>query len=137
MDHSSTSTDLSAAAVRAVGPGPIQLLLSSAAGILGEPVLHAMAGPGIHRTTVLRRGEDDGRIAEPGPSGGAQTSAAVAPGNGIDGGLRQTSIESQSIGAQALSLSVKGRGHRAPQSGLEHRYHLHSLARRVCLLGCD
>src|SRR2546430_2516621 len=117
MGNPSTSPVIGPAAVRAAGPGSIHLLLSSAAGIRGESVLHAMAGPRIHRPTVLRSGEDDGRVAKPRPSRRAQTGATAAPGDGIDGGLCQATIEPQSIGTQAFSLSVEGRVHRAPQSG--------------------
>ena len=39
--------------------------------------------------------------------------------------------------AQALSVPVKGLGYYPPQSGVEYRHHLYSVAARLCVPGCD
>src|ERR1019366_2888103 len=137
MDYSQTSSLVGAAAVPTAGPGSGQLLLSSRAGVGGQSALHAIAGSGIYRSSLLRSAEDDGLVATAGACRGAQAGAAPAPCDGADGGVSEAAFEPQSIGLPALSVSVEGPGHRAPQPSLEHRHHLHPAAGWICFLGGD
>src|ERR1051325_10528716 len=125
MDQSHPCTVVGATAMPTAGPGSGDLLLPGPAGVAGESALHALAGPGVYRSALLRRAQDDGRLAAPGLRGGTQTGEASAAGHGVDGGVSQAPPEPEPISAQALSVSVEGRGHRASQPGLELRYHLH------------
>ena len=133
MDSTPPSRIIRAEPVRAAGPGAGQLLLPSGAGVGGEPGLSALAGRGIYPASVLWGAQNDGLAAVAGPCGGAQTGAATAAGHGFDGGVSQAPLEPQPLGPPAVSLFVEGVGHRAAQPSLEHRHHLHSAARRVCV----
>src|SRR5258705_13174020 len=99
MDHSQTSPVVGAAAVPIAGPGCGQLLLPGRAGVSGESALPAIAGPGVHPTSVLRSAEDDGLVAATGLCGGAQAGASPAPRDGTDGGISQTAFEPEFIGS--------------------------------------
>src|SRR2546428_14011007 len=99
MDHPQTSTLVGATAVSTAGPGSGQLLLPGRTGVGGESALHALAGPGVYRSSVLRSAEDDGRVAATGLCCRAQAGAPPAPGDGAEGRLSQASFEPESIGA--------------------------------------
>src|SRR5258708_15735312 len=104
MDPSQTCTVIGTAAMRVARPGAGHLLLPGPTGVAGKSVLHALAGPGVYRSSVLRRAQNDGRLAAPGLCCGAQAGAAPAPGDGLNGGVSQAPSEPESIGAQALSV---------------------------------
>jgi hypothetical protein len=135
MDPTPPSPVVRAAPMRAAGPGCGQLLLPGGSGVGGEPFLSAIAGRGIYAPSLLRGAQNDGLAALAALRGGAKAGAAAVAGHGFDGGLSQAAFESQPLGTQAVSLFAQGLGHRAAQSSLEHRHHLHSAAGRVCLLG--
>src|ERR1035437_7777448 len=135
MDPTQTSTLVSAPPMRPAGPGCGQLLLPTGPGVGGEPLLPAIVGRGIYPPSLLWRAQNDGLAAHAAPCGGSQAGAAPAAGHGFDGRLSQAPFELQPIGPQAISLFAEELGHRATQSSLEHRHHLHSAAGRVCLSG--
>ncbi len=121
MDRFPTSAVVRAAPMPTLGPGAGQLLLCAATRVGAEPGLPAAVGRGVYTASVLRSAQDDGVDATARPCSGPQASAAFAPGDGIDGGLRQAAFESESAVSQAFSVSVEGCGHRAAQPGVEHR----------------
>src|ERR1044071_4556272 len=131
MDSSQTFTVVSAKAVQAAGLSASQLLLPSATGVGGESALHALVGSGVYRAAVLRSPENDGGLAAPRLFGGSPAGAAPVARDGIDGPFPQAAFEPQSVGAQAISLFAQRLGDRAAQSSLEHRHHLHPVARWV------
>src|SRR5664280_1876013 len=119
MDQSPTSAVVSAAPMRTLGSGAGQLLLCAATGVGAEPVLPEDVGRGVHAASILRSAQDDGVDATTRPWSGSQAGAAVAAGDGIDGGLCQAAFEPKSPVSQAFSVSVEGCDHRATQPGLE------------------
>src|SRR5208283_3126543 len=128
MDSTHPSRFDRAAAMRPAGLGGGELLLPSRSGVGGEPFISAIVGRGIYAASLLRGAQDDRLAAFTTPCGGPQTGAAPVAGDGFDGRVSQTAVELQSLGAPAFSVFAQRVGHRAAQSSLEHRYHVHSVA---------
>src|SRR6266542_1468830 len=135
MDRTKTSGLIGGAAVRAAGPGAVQLLLPAPTRVSGELEIHAPAGRRIHATSILRRAQNDRLAARARLCCGTQTSATIAANDGIDGDLCQAAFEPEWIGAPAISISVRGGENPAGQPGLERRHYLYSAARGLCIFG--
>src|SRR5258708_38744399 len=137
MDRFFTSAFVDGAAVPTAGACPVQLLLLGGAGVATKPALHAFVGRGIHASSFLRGAQDDLLAAAVGLWGGTQAGAANAAPDGFDGLLAQAAFEFEPARAPAVSLLVRGCKNREGQSGLEHRHHLYSAARGLCVFGRD
>jgi hypothetical protein len=137
MDPTRPSSHLRRPAVPTAGLGPLQLLLSSSTDLGGESALPTFAGRGVYAASFLWRGEADLLAAGSGLRYRAQARATAATRVGLDGGLSQTALELELAGTQTIPLLITGHKYRTPQPSLEHRHHLYSAAKRVCLFGGD
>src|SRR5271157_2036810 len=108
MDQSRTFAVVGTAAVPITGPAPFQLLLPGGAGVGHQPEIYAADGRGVYAASFLRRAADDRLVAEAGPVRRAQTGAAVAAPDGLDGRVSQAAFESESAVPSAVCLPAQG-----------------------------
>src|SRR5271167_3956107 len=130
MDRSYPSAAHRPTAVRTAGRAAFDLLLSAAAGKRGEPAPDAPARPVVHEAPVFRQPENGRRVGDQ-----SQTRATANAHSGHRSPLRQTPLEPSGGGSRNLSVPAARRRHRKTKSRLEHRYYVHSDARRLSLSG--
>src|SRR5580704_11570284 len=118
LDHRTT--------VRAVGAAALDLLLSAAAGERREPACPAAARRTVSGTSLLRQPAHGGHTG-----GEPQTHPAADGYSGNRSSVSETELEPSGGRPRNLPVPAARLGDRAAQPGLEHRYYVHSDARRV------
>src|SRR5512136_1987947 len=106
MDRPEPFWTVAGGAVPPAGVGAFELLLYGRARARREPALPATAGPGVYGASVLRGAQADGLAARPRLCGWPQAGAAFAAATGTDGGLSETALEYERLGAPAFSVSA-------------------------------
>ena len=137
MDRAKREQSEYTAAVRAVQPSPVGLVLPGSGRELREPALDEDTRRTVHGDTVLRRGTDDTMPSQPEVSRQSETRAAIDETNGIGGNLSETAAFGAGDRAQGLSVPASRSRDHEVGSGLEHRYHVHSTPTGVRLSGGD
>src|SRR5580704_608032 len=130
MDRFRPSVPQRSTAVRTAGSAALDLLLRAPAGERGELAPDAKAGPVVHEAPVFRQPQDGRRVRRGSPS---RPAADAHLGN--RSALPQAASESPGSGPPYLSIPAARRSDRAAQPRLEHRYYLHSDARRLSVPG--
>src|SRR5438477_3971274 len=128
MDRSTTSAAYGTTAVRTAGSAALDLLLPAAAGERGEPAPNAPTRPVIHEAPIFRQPENGRRTGDQ-----SQTRATADADSGHRSPLPQTELEPPGAGSPDLPVPAARRGNPPAQPRLEHRYYLHSDARRFPL----
>src|SRR5580704_7030188 len=126
MDRSRSSAPQHSAAVRTAASTALDLVLPAAAGERGEPAPAPPTRSAIPEAPVFRQPQD-GRRA------GSEPQAHPAPDahSGDRSPLSETESESSGAGSPDLPLPAARCGDPPAQPRLEHRYYLHSDARRL------
>src|SRR5579863_5022779 len=130
MDRFRPSAPQRSTAVRTAGSAALDLLLRAPAGERGELAPDAKAGPVVHEAPVFRQPQDGRRVRRGSPSCPA-TDAHL----GNRSALPQAVSEPPGSRPPDLSIPAARRSDRAAQPRLEHRYYLHSDARRLSVPG--
>src|ERR1700722_4731476 len=130
MDRSHSSATHGSTAVRTAGSVPLDLLLPAAAGERGEPATDAPARSVVHEAPVLRQPQNGRRVGYQ-----SQTRAAADAHSGHRSPLSETELEPPGAGSPDLPVPAARRHDRKTKSRLEHRYYVHSDARRLSLPG--
>src|SRR5580658_8495747 len=130
MDRSKTSALEHSAAVRTAGSAALDLVLPAAAGERGEPASAPPARPVVSEASVFRQPQNGLR-----PGSEPQAHPATDAHSGHRSPLSQTEPEPPGAGAPDLPLPAARRGNPPAQPCLEHRYYLHSDARRLPVSG--
>src|SRR5260370_6612510 len=130
MDRSRSSAPQHSTAVRTAGSAALDLLLPAAAGERGEPAPASRARPVVPEAPILRKPQDGSRA-------GSEPQAHPAPDahSGYRSPLSQTELEPPGAGSPDLPVPAARRGNPPAQPRLEHRYYLHSDARRLPVPG--
>src|SRR5271170_2031074 len=130
MDRSRSSAPQHSTAVRTAGRAAFDLLPFAAAGERGELALAPPARPVVLEAAVFRQPQNGCRAGDQ-----SQTRATAHAHSGHRSPLRQTPLEPSGGGSRNLSVPAARRRHRKTKSRLEHRYYVHSDARRLSLSG--
>src|ERR1700686_1084058 len=130
MDRSPSSAPQRSTAVRTAGSAALDLLLPAAARERGDLAAAARARRAVPEVAVLRQPQDGRQVRRGSPS---RPAADADFGNRSS--LSQAAPESPVTGSSDLPVPVARRRDRAAQSGLEHRYYLHSDAWRLSVPG--
>ena len=130
MDRSHSPTPQHSTAVRTAGSAALNLLLPAAAGECREPAPAPQARPVVLEAPVLRQPQNGRRTgSEP------QAHPATNAHTGHRSPLSQTELEPPGTGSPDLPVPAARRGNPPAQPRLEHRYYLHSDARRLSVPG--
>src|SRR5215210_3124071 len=129
MDRSETHAD-HRAAMRVAGTAALDLLLRTASGEPGEPAADAETGRAIPEAAIFRQPQNGGRVGRE-----SQTDAAADAHHGHRSALSETQSEPSRAGPSGVSVFVARRYDRTRKSRLEHRYYVHSDARRLSVPG--
>src|SRR5271169_2967959 len=130
MDRSATFAPNYSTAVRTAGSAALDLLLPAAAGERGNPVSAPRARPVVPEAAVLRQPQDGRRTgSEP------QARPAADAHSGYRSPVSQTKLEPPGAGSPDLPVPAARRRNPPAQPRLEHRYYLHSDARRLPVPG--
>src|SRR3954468_2257771 len=126
MDRSPTCATDCPTAVRTARSAALDLLLPAAAGKRREPAPAPAARRVVSGLPVLRQPTNGCHAG-----GQPQTNPAADAHTRYRSPLSQTELEPSGARPPDLPVSATGRLDRAAQSGLEHRYYLHSDAWRL------
>jgi len=126
-----------AAAMRAAGTGPIELVLPACTVERGGSPSHESDRRAVHTTAVLRKPKDGRFFEGVGARGEPEAGSAADAGDGHTWGLPRPGHESATPGTDCLSVSfARGSGDQT-RPGLEYRHHLYSSGAGVCVSGGD
>src|SRR5580700_2993746 len=130
MDRSRPSAAHRATAVRTAGGAALNLLPPASAGECEELAAVARARRAVPGVAVLRRPQDGRRVRRGPPS---RPAADAHFGNRSP--LCETEPEPSGAGSPDLPVPAARRGDPPAEPRLEHRYYLHSGARRISVSG--